>query len=235
MKIQIALCTLLILGSINSSLVKAKQTESGAVAELNQAYKNAKNQEEQERYDAAYDAFEAELRAIVERQNNSDNQKVHTVGQYSVTVQTNCEVEVNPMPPILTPFEKDCYSAKSSAEATADMIINTAPENPPSLAAVVGAVTNCELTVSVNKSFSIYNNCWTDQFSAEYGSIMAGFAADMAAKGYTKDPVSEDGTTTFSTETLSRTVNLNPDHVAQTNDYDGLDQTNAGALPANSN
>ena len=230
MKTQIVFCIFLIFGAINSSLVKADPTESSAVAHLNNALSTQKNTEEQARYDAAYDAFEAELRAIVDTQNT--NTKVHTVGQYNVTVQTNCEPYVEPVPPVMTPFEKECFSAKSSAEATADMIINTAPQNPPSLAAVVGAVTNCELEVSVNKSFSIYNNCWTDQFSSEYGSIMDGYAATMASHGYVNRlNNAEDGSVTFSTNTISHKVNLDPEHNANLQDNNTLDGSDAGALP----
>ena len=211
MKIQFTISILLVFGAIIAQDSPAA-TESSAVDALNAANNARVNSDLKQKYNEEYDQFTQDLNAIIERQNN--NNKVKEVGDYKITVQTDCDYKIDLKPPVLTKFEKECYSAKSTAEATADMIVNTAPQNPPSFASVKGALTNCKLEVSVSKSFSIYNNCWADEFASEYKAIMDGYAGRMSQAGFVNRTDNDDGSVTFSSNELTRTVNLEDEHTA---------------------
>ena len=174
---------------------------------------------------ATYEKFQDELSDLINTHNN--NTKTTKVGDYQIIVQTDCSFDMDIKPPVLTPFEKDCYSAKAAADASAEMIINTAPNNPPSIEFVQSAVTDCKMTLSVSKSFTIHNLCYVEEFAAEYKAILDDYQSKLHAAGFTTRKDNDDGSTTFSSDTVHKSIDLEK-HLGQNIDPETF---NISAVP----
>ena len=161
------------------------QSELDATAmeqEMNDSYNAAKKQEAQDEYDAQMRAFQDSInKAIVDHQAAT---KIVNVGEFEIIVQENCTIEFPSQPEKPTVVEKECFKAKHNAETTAGLIAKATPLNPPNIEMVASAMNNCELQVSIVKSFEIYNTCWEDELPAEYRSIYQAQVDALEAKGY---------------------------------------------------
>ena len=230
MNIKVTLIAFLIAGSwaiVDPSVDAGPEpvTESSVVDDLNQIRKDIENDKLQAEYDSEYEKFQDELSDLINTHNN--NTKTTKVGDYQIIVQTDCSFDMDIKPPVLTPFEKDCYSAKAAADASAEMIINTAPNNPPSIEFVQSAVTDCKMTLSVSKSFTIHNLCYVEEFAAEYKAILDDYQSKLHAAGFTTRKDNDDGSTTFSSDTVHKSIDLEK-HLGQNIDPETF---NISAVP----
>ena len=205
---QLTLIAIFALATIIPGILTQTVTESGTVNYFNQREKQERNDDLKEKYDSEYEAFMGKLSELVGQQNS--NHKEVKVGEYTINYQTECTVNIDFKPPVLGSFEKDCYSAEAKAAATAKMIVDSAPSNPPSLSVIQEAVTNCELELKVKKSFSITNLCYEDGFVSNFKDILAEYNDQLTAAGFTESPIySEDGqTVTFNSDEVHTKINL---------------------------
>ena len=205
------LTTLLILTTMISAQEGEKATESFVQDSL-RAGAQAIDDQYKTQYDNDMIAYENRLRDLIEDHVKSVRQT--EVGAYTITVQTDCEFDMDIKPPTQTRFEADCYSAKASAQSTADLVMNAAPTHPPTLDAVRSAVTNCSLELSVVRSFTVHNKCWTEALAAEYKQIYEEFEASMNAKGYTGVLDEETGNVQYTSNVSRMKVDLE-NHTAE--------------------
>lgn len=191
-------------------------TESGAANYFNQRERQEQNADLQAEYDRKYNEFMGKLSQLVGQQNS--NHKEVQVGEYTINYQTECSINIDLKPPTLGKFEKDCYSAEAKAGATAKMIVDSAPNNPPSIEAIQSAVVNCELELKVKKSFSITNLCYEEGFVSNFKDIVSEYQGQLSDAGFSQSPVySKDGNTvTFNSDEVHTKINLE-NHVAETN------------------
>ena len=150
--------------------------------EMNDAYNQAKKDEAQADYEAKMTEFQNSIETAI--LNHQSATKIVNVGEFEIIVQENCTIEFPTQPEKPTVVEQECFKAKHNAETTAELIAKATPLNPPNIEMVAGAMNNCELQVSIIKSFEIYNTCWEDELPAEYRSIYQAQVDALEAKGY---------------------------------------------------
>ena len=113
--------------------------------------------------------------------------KVVKVGQFSITVQTECALDLSEIeiPEKPTLMEKECFTAIAKANSTAELIIQATPEYPPKPSAIVNVMNNCELEVSWSKSFSIFPQCWEGAMPEQYQAIYNKYTKNLTEEhGY---------------------------------------------------
>ena len=205
------LTTLLILTTMVYTQEGENATESYVQDSL-RAGAQAIDDEYKTQYDNEMTAYQNDLQNLLDT--HIQNVKTTEVGDYSITIQTECKYDVDIKPPTRNRFEADCYSAKASAQSTADLVMNAAPTHPPTLDAVRSAVTNCSLELSVVRSFTVHNKCWTEALAAEYKQIYEEFEASMNAKGYTGVLDEETGNVQYTSNVSRMKVDLE-NHTAE--------------------
>jgi hypothetical protein len=204
-------------------------TEQSSVDDFNAQNKAMENQKLQDKYKAEMTAFDLQMQALLSAQESKKRDV--PIGEYVITVQSECDYKIDLQPPTLGTFERDCYSAEAKADVTAQMIVNSAPSNPPSLESIKGAITNCELALSTERSITIKNLCYEEGLVANFKAILDEYDDDMAASGLTKRVDNADGSVTYSSGVLtSEKIDLQT-HTATAVDKSGLIGTDAGAIP----
>lgn len=114
-------------------------------------------------------------------QSHANATKTVQIGHFSITIQTSCELSVDPndLPEPPTFMEKDCVRGVSDAGATAELIMNAVKKNPPSAEVVAEAISTCQLEVSWFKKFKIYENCFKDEIPTRYANLYDSFMNNL--------------------------------------------------------
>lgn len=114
-------------------------------------------------------------------QSHSNATKTVQIGHFSITIQTSCELSVDPndVPEPPTFMEKDCVKGISDAGATAKLIMKAVQKNPPSAEVVANAISTCKLEVSWFKQFKIYENCFKDGMPDQYAKLYDSFMNNL--------------------------------------------------------
>ena len=140
-------------------------------------------------YEKDMDVFVNEFRKKIETQ-TSKTKQINT-GVFSLIIQEDCSFldEIPPEKPSI--IEKDCFTGQIMAQATANLIIQTAPTNPPNIEILIGAVSSCKLELEWSQTFSVLNECYKDNLREEYLKILQDSYESIENFGFTKN---EDGT-----------------------------------------
>ena len=126
--------------------------------------------EAEEQYSEDLANFQLEMEQQLQFQ-TQQTKEVQT-GQYQITIQQHCNMLYDKPPERPSLLEKDCFSAKTMAEATANLIMNAAPSHPPTLQAVRNITTDCELRLGWVERVSVFRECYSEGLSSEYREIL---------------------------------------------------------------
>ena len=204
-------------------------TEQKVVDDLNVAQKEVENQILLDKYNDEMSDFDRDMQALLSA--HEAKTKDVPIGPYMIKVQTECEYDIDIKPPTLGTFERDCYSAEAKADVTAQMIINSSPSNPPSIESIKGAIANCELALSTERSITVRNLCYEEGLVANFTAILDEYDDEMASSGLVHRKDNENGSVTYSTGVLtSEKIDLQT-HTAKMIDRSDLEGTDAGTAP----
>ena len=127
--------------------------------------------------------------AIAEIESQKTKTRDITLGNFVIRIQQNCDIKLPDKPVIPNPVEVECASAHEDALILAEKVKDLTKSNVQTPAQVSAAMGKCAFKIDQSFAVTIYDNCMHGEFDHYYKIYFDQLKDEMAAKGFTYDPV----------------------------------------------